>query len=252
MSWAGSDGGCGSLLPAQHRCVEFYTPLDPSLITLAERLREHEYATGAVVANGLVLLKGAHFDQGFTYFSGPPGPQRAAQAVDAALAFLKKREGLPTYLYVHTMNPHWPYAPPSPFDRRFGPSPARVATGPSDEWEPRDRHRIVAQYDAEIAYGDQEFGRFVRELKARRLYDRALIVFLSDHGEEFLDHGGWEHGHTLFDELVRVPLVREVPRQPARGAACGPAGAARGHPADNPKEPGPARGEHAHDRGAPS
>ena len=57
----------------------------------------------------------------------------------------------------------------------------------------------------------------LRELKERGLYDRATIVFLSDHGEEFLDHGGWVHGHTLFDELVRVPLVVKYPARREAG-----------------------------------
>jgi hypothetical protein len=68
-----------------------------------------------------------------------------------------------------------------------------------------------------VAYGDQEFGRFVRELKARGLYDRALIVFLADHGEEFLDHGQWLHGRSLFDELIRIPLIVKFPQQQHAG-----------------------------------
>jgi hypothetical protein len=182
-------------------------------------MQSRGYGTGAVVANTLVLLKDAHFDQGFTYSARPPEPERAAQAVDAALGFLDRRQGLPTFLYVHTMDPHSPYAPPAPFDLRFGPPPApgRPAAEPPDYQEPLDRDRILAQYDGEIAYGDREFGRFVRELKARRVYERALIVFLSDHGEEFLDHGDWVHGQSLFDELVRVPLIAKFPgKQHAR------------------------------------
>jgi len=202
-----------SLLPSEHRCVQFYTPLDPSFVTLAERLRDHGYVTGAVVANRLVHAKDARFDQGFTYFASPPEPQGAAEAVDDALAFLEARRGLPTFLYVHTMDPHSPYTPPPPFDRRFGraPTPGRPAAEPYHYRRPADLARIVAQYDGEIAYGDREFGRFLLELKAMGLYKRSLIVFLSDHGEEFLDHGDWVHGHTLFDELVRVPLVVKYP-----------------------------------------
>ena len=74
----------------------------------------------------------------------------------------------------------------------------------------------MAQYDGEIAYGDRELGRFLRELRARGRYDDALVVFLADHGEEFLDHGQWLHGRSVFDELVRVPLVVKWPGQ--RGA----------------------------------
>jgi arylsulfatase A-like enzyme len=202
-----------SLLPGEHRCVQFYTPLDAGFVTLAERLRERGYATGAVVANRLVHAKDGGFDQGFAYFASPPEPQTAAEAVDEALRFLDARRGLPTFLYVHTLDPHTPYAPPAPFDRRFGPAPTpeRPASEPYHYLRPEDLARLVDQYDGEIAYGDREFGRLVGALRARGLYDRALIVFLSDHGEEFLDHGGWVHGHTLFDELVRVPLAVKFP-----------------------------------------
>ncbi|MEE8217776.1 MAG: sulfatase [Vicinamibacteria bacterium] len=202
-----------SLLPAQHRCVQFYTPLDHSFVTLAEMLQERGYGTGAVVTNELVLAREAHFDQGFEYFARPDEPENAREVVDAALDYLTSRRGLPTLLYLHTMDPHWPYTPPSPFDRRYPPAPApgRAAAGPYDYEEPLDLDRIVAQYDGEVAYGDEEFGRFVRELEARGLYERSLIVFLSDHGEEFLEHGDWMHGHTLFEELIRVPLVVKYP-----------------------------------------
>ena len=134
--------------------------------------------------------------------------------VDSALAFLRSRRGLPTFLYVHTMDPHVPYAPPAPFDRMFEPLPTaeHPARDPRTDYkEPLDRERMIAQYDGDIAFGDREFGRFVRELKAAGLYDDALVVFLADHGEEFLDHGRWLHGRSLFDELVRVPLVVKFP-----------------------------------------
>jgi hypothetical protein len=69
-----------SLLPRDHGCVQFYTPLDPALVTLAERLRERGYGTGAVVVNQLVLAKNMHFDQGFDHFAAPPSPHRAEQS----------------------------------------------------------------------------------------------------------------------------------------------------------------------------
>jgi len=202
-----------SLPPRDHGCVQFYTPLDLSLVTLAELLHEQGYATGAVVVNPLLLARGMHFDQGFSYFAAPRSPRRAEQLVDDALAFLDARRGQPAFLYLHTMDAHTPYLPPAPFDRRYQPHPraGRAAAEPSDYQEPRDLARIVAQYDGAVAYGDREFGRLLRGLRERGLYDGALVAFLSDHGEEFLDHGGWVHGHTLFDELVRVPLVVKLP-----------------------------------------
>jgi hypothetical protein len=140
--------------------------------------------------------------------------------VDAALGFLRTRRGLPTFLYVHTMDPHVPYAPPPPVDRMFEPHPTaeHPAQDPRTDYkEPLDRERMIAQYDGDVAFGDREFGRFLRELKAEGLYGDALVVFLADHGEEFLDHGLWLHGRSLFDELIRVPLVVKFPGRVGAG-----------------------------------
>jgi hypothetical protein len=117
---------------------------------------------------------------------------------------------------VHTMDPHVPYAPPPPFDRMFEPHPVPGHPGRdprTDYLEPEDRERLIAQYDGDVAFGDREFGRFVKALRDRGLYDRALVVFLADHGEEFLDHGRWLHGRSLFDELIEVPLLVKFPKQ---------------------------------------
>jgi hypothetical protein len=118
------------------------------------------------------------------------------------------------------MDPHVPYEPPPPFDRMFEPFPTEghPAHDPRTDYkEPLDRERMVAQYDGDVAFGDREFGRFVRELKQAGLYDDALVVFLADHGEEFLDHGRWLHGRSLFDELIRVPLVVKFPGGEGKG-----------------------------------
>lgn len=212
-----------SLLPGRHRAVQLRDKLDTGLVTLAEMLQAKGYATGAAIANSVIYSDGTHFDQGFDFFAGLHGaddrPSKLVDAdgvVDAALAWIDRRPGLPNLVYVHTMDPHVPYAPPEPFDRLFEPPPApgRSANDPRYDYkEPADRERLIAQYDGAIAYGDREFGRFVRELKRRGLYDRALVVFLADHGEEFQDHGGWLHGRTVFDELIRVPLLVKFPAQ---------------------------------------
>lgn len=212
-----------SLLPGQHMAVQLRDPLDSGHVTLAEMLRAKGFATGAAIANSVIYSEGSNFEQGFDAFVGlhdaegraskevPAGP-----VVDAALRLLDARRGLPTFLYVHTMDPHVPYQPPPPFDQRWEPHPAPGHPGVdprTDYKEPLDRERLIAQYDGDIAYGDQEFGRFLRELKARGLYEQALIVFLADHGEEFQDHGKWLHGRSVFDELIRIPLVVKFPGQ---------------------------------------
>jgi arylsulfatase A-like enzyme len=210
-----------SQLPGKHRAVQLRDPLDTGLLTLAEMVQAKGFATGAAVANSVIYSEGGNFEQGFDVFAGLHGagnkPSKlvpAAGVVDAALAWLDSRRGFPRFLYVHTMDPHVPYAPPPPFDRKYGPPPTPDHPGvdPRTDFKERlDRERMIAQYDGDVAYGDQEFGRFVKELKARGLYDRALVVFMADHGEEFQDHEGWLHGRSVFDELIRVPLVAKFP-----------------------------------------
>jgi len=212
-----------SQLPGMHRVVQLRDPLDSGQLTLAEMLHAQGFATGAAIANFVIYGAGNNFEQGFDVFVGLHGagdrPSKlveAAEVVNAALGWLDSRRGMPLFLYAHTMDPHVPYVPPAPFDRRFEPAPApgRAASDPRTDYrEPADRERLIAQYDGDVAYGDQEFGRFIREIKARGLYDRALIVFLADHGEEFQDHGQWLHGRSVFDELVRIPLLVKFPHQ---------------------------------------
>jgi arylsulfatase A-like enzyme len=212
-----------SLLPGRHRAVQLRDSLDLGLVTLAEMLSIRGYATSAAIANSVIYSEGTHFDQGFDLYAGLHGaadrPSKlvdAARVVDAALEWVDARRGLPSFLYVHTMDPHVPYAPPPPFDEMFSPPPAPGHPGVdprTDYKEPLDRERLIAQYDGSIAYGDRELGRFVRGLKARGLYEEALIVFTADHGEEFQDHGQWLHGRSVFDELIRVPLVVKWPHR---------------------------------------
>jgi arylsulfatase A-like enzyme len=216
-----------SRLPAQHRAVQLRDPLGPDNPTIAKRLSDRGWSTVAAIANSVIYGEESAFDPGFDVFAGLHGEEDrrsklvgADVVVDSALAFLGARRGLPTFLYVHTMDPHVPYAPPEPFDRMFEPHPVEghPAQDPRTDYrEPLDRERMMAQYDGDVAFGDREFGRFVRGLKQAGLYDDALVVFLSDHGEEFLDHGRWLHGRSLFDELIRVPLLVKFPGNESRG-----------------------------------
>jgi arylsulfatase A-like enzyme len=212
-----------SRLPAQHRAVQLRDALDPSNPTVARRLAERGFSTGAAMANSVIYGAESAFDPGFESFAGlHTSDDRRSKlvgadvVVDAALDFLRAKRGLPAFLYVHTMDPHVPYAPPPPFDRMFEPFPipGHPAQDPRTDYrEPLDRDRMIGQYDGDIAFGDREFGRFLRELRASGQYEDTLIVFVADHGEEFLDHGLWLHGRSLFDELIRVPLVVKFPQE---------------------------------------
>jgi arylsulfatase A-like enzyme len=124
------------------------------------------------------------------------------------------------FLYVQYLDPHHPYAPPEdllndePLDAlalNTVPSvPVKRIPYPLDRYDeptPEELAGVTALYDAEIRYCDRELGKLLDHLRARGWLDSSYVVITSDHGEELYDHGQWLHGHSLFDELVRVPLI---------------------------------------------
>ena len=138
----------------------------------------------------------------------------------------------PFFLFLHTYEVHHPYSPdPADLDvfrgDYKGPLPDRITVDLLQQIDrgtvrvdDRDRQHVIDAYDAEIRSMDRAFGVFVAFLKEKGLYDPALIVVTSDHGEEFGEHGrlGW-HSHSLFDELLRVPLLVKLPASRLAGSA---------------------------------
>jgi arylsulfatase A-like enzyme len=106
---------------------------------------------------------------------------------------------------------------------RFGPRPPDISDlldtikDNAPPVSPSDVQNAVNLYDAEIAFVDQEVGRFLDELKKEGLYDGSLIILTGDHGEAFWEHGIWEHTRTLYEELSRVPLIIKWPQNAVRG-----------------------------------
>jgi len=204
--------------------------LPPSAVTVTESLRAAGYKTGAFVANHLL---GGRFgyDQGFDAWN--PGKQTlygapAADLVREALAWLDSGQR-PFFLYVHTMEPHAPYTPSEDDLRPFAGEAYTGATdtrallrlGQLGTLTPEGLRFLRSRYQGEVHQNDRAFGALLDGLQGRGLEDSTVVVFTADHGEEFLEHGGTEHAKTLYQELVRVPLVARVPggRQGAREKA---------------------------------
>ena len=213
------------LYPHQHlvgrlafRGTEF-GKLDDGVVTLAETLKAQGYATGAVV-NNTFTAPAFGIDQGFDLYDyqGATNTEHrsAEETVRAGLNWLDQTEG-PGFLFLHFMEPHLNYAATDPHLGRFSkdnPAAADVdleslvgkshrKTPPSPEVQEYVRQR----YDEEILHVDDALRSLVKALKARNRWDRTILAITSDHGEEFWDHGGFEHGHTLMGELTRVPLI---------------------------------------------
>ena len=142
--------------------------------------------------------------------------------VSDALDILMQREvGRPLFLYLQPVDPHGPYQPPlrhaarwtAPFDEKADLYVGywKLKTGVKVTSE--QLSAIKARYDAEIAYVDAEIGRLFAELEDMDLFDDALIIITSDHGEQFDEHGLWRHSNSLYQALLHVPLLIKYPRQ---------------------------------------
>ena len=150
------------------------------------------------------------------------GAPEADDAVDCALRWLDAQdpERRPFFLFLHLFDVHTPYKAPEPYCALFDPDyageleevdvddPSRPVNPAMD---PRDLHHVMALYDGEIAWVDAQIGRLLDALESRGLAEEALVVLTSDHGDEFLEHGGSGHHHTLYQELVHVPLIVRWP-----------------------------------------
>jgi arylsulfatase len=211
--------------------------LPPSVPSLAQILRDAGYATAAVVSNALAgPAYGYHRGYDSFHFehyklqpegsAAPPGQPyfTADRVTERALAWIASAPK-PFFLYLHYTDPHEPYLPPPRWRDRF----VREASGFDETLlngkrftrVPLDGDELAAvraHYEAEIAFVDHEVGRLVDALG-----NDVIVVLTGDHGEEFRDHGAFLHGHTLYQELLRVPLLLAGPGIPRDRTSAVPA-----------------------------
>jgi arylsulfatase A-like enzyme len=187
--------------------------------------REHGFRTAAFV-NNPYLDPQFGLDAGFDVYDHVAGSNRdtrgAQLMVDHAidwLARLGQRDRF--FLLLHLFDPHQNYDPPTPYAERFlGSERAKERPFPGiyqriklKGFEPSGEQRKLLQdlYDGEIAHVDDQIARLLFFLESRGRLASSAVVITADHGEEFWDHGAFEHGHALYDELVRVPLWLKLP-----------------------------------------
>lgn len=189
------------LLPAEHgvRTNLGYRFDGAAHPTLARALRAHGYATGAAVS-AYVLRGATGISESFDFFDDSVGEdvewtrdlstlQRPGlETARRAAAWAEGVKPRPFFLFVHVYEPHAPYEPPEPFRSRYG-----------------------ATYDGEVAASDGVVGELLASLRRAGIYDRAIVLLLSDHGEGLGDHGEQEHGMLLYREALHVPLLLKLP-----------------------------------------
>jgi tetratricopeptide (TPR) repeat protein len=174
--------------------------------TAAEILRERGFRTGAAVSS-YVLRSDTGVSDGFEFYDDSipvatagalSNHQRSGtDALKAALPWLDANASQPFFFFFHIYEPHAPYSPPEPFRSQYASQP----------------------YDGEIAAADAIVGALIDKLKASGVYDRALIVLLSDHGEGLWDHGEDQHGILLYREALQVPLLVKLPQSARKGTS---------------------------------
>jgi len=194
--------------------------------TLGEYLRSESYVTAGFSANPMIS-SALGFDKGFDLFNERCFKYfdwRSAECLtEEATKWLNKKSDSPFFLYLHYMDPHAPYNAPQPFHDMYSlgykgknekigmgeiiPYVMRAKRNQEINLPQRDVQYLIDQYDAEIAYVDNEIGRLVKNLKQLGLFGNTVIVITSDHGEEFLEHGILGHLLNLHQTLLHVPLV---------------------------------------------
>jgi arylsulfatase A-like enzyme len=245
-----------------YRVGEVHAPLDESFVTLAEILAERGYATAAVSANSAMVTADFGLAQGFRFFKThyllPGGPylrravhkllafsgvpileaqyQSADDISDAVLPLLDDLTARrrPFFLFVNYMDAHSPRTAPARFTRPFSDGSPRLSFGRfkrlRSEIESMKRNLtkaeisfIDAEYDGAVAHVDARIGELVERLKRAGRFENTLLIVTSDHGEALGDHHMFDHGFTVYQHQVGIPLLVKYPRQDAPAAVSSPA-----------------------------
>ncbi len=216
-----------SLFVKTHGACGTREGVSPEALVIAEELRRHGYATAAF-ASGPFLLPEYGMNQGFDLYDARcSSVEHSDSHHDITNPCLHRRvtewlrdwREAPFFLFVHYWDVHYDYVPPAPYDTLFDPDYDGNISGRNfakntlvrPGMPQRDLEHLVALYDGEIACTDEYLGRLFQELAELGIAGKTLVVVTSDHGDEFLEHGATGHGHALYQELIRVPLIWTEP-----------------------------------------
>lgn len=216
-----------SLYPWQHNAVSTEAVVPESVEMISETLSGRGFYTGTFIANGYVSDRFG-FRQGWNTYRNyvREGRRNVAQYVAAdVLEWLDQRpQDKPFFLYVHVIDPHVPYKPPHQFLEMYDPAPYAGVVDFTNDSEllekikagriplnTRDKAHLEALYDGEVSYQDVHFNSVIDGLARRNLADDTMIIIVADHGEEFWDHGSVGHGHSVWEELLHVPMIVRLP-----------------------------------------
>lgn len=221
---------CASVLtgltPMTHGAKTSEAALSRAAEMVSETFHAAKFATGSFIANGYVSDRFG-FDQGWDHYRNfirEGKPTEAENVFKTAGDWIEKNRDKRFFAYIQTIDPHVPYDPPAELVQKYDPRPYAGPVQPRKTptllerakqkrvtFSESDQRRLEALHDGEITYHDRQLGRFLARLAELGVRDDTLLVITSDHGEEFRDHGSWGHGHSIFQELLGVPLLFHLP-----------------------------------------
>ena len=234
-----------STYPTSNGIYELFHKLPASAVTLAESLRDAGYATWSGSANSF-SGRANNLHQGFEVLHerssldvpGQQGRSKTARMLsDRLLPWLETHHDVPFFVFYHATDPHSPYEPYPPYDTQWAVPTGKIKY---EEWmdkvkplvrarqrngrlpheedlmevgvDPLDFNEVTLDwYDGSILGADVEFQKIVEKLRELGLEEDTLVIFFSDHGEEFFDHGGGFHEDNVYGELVNVPFLMRWP-----------------------------------------
>jgi arylsulfatase A-like enzyme len=229
-----------SRFACEHGVTSVRKKLNSSIIPLPEKLLNIGYYTGSLYFNPMIGPYSG-FDRGYDEYIRGAGTTN--RLTDELPAFLDHAGDRPFFLNVHTMEPHDVYWTPYSYVQTFGhispdvkttletslrefnaasltdflaerpPGTTDTTAVQSEALMRLDAHReeFDLLYDASVLWADHNAGEVIEELKQRGVWDKSIFIFLADHGEELGERGGWFHGHSVYEEVVRVPLLIHFP-----------------------------------------
>ena len=212
--------------PPVHKATAHEAKLSKSVNFIAEDLKKKGFKTAIFSSNGYVSSKWG-FDRGWDAYRNfirenlPNGAEYLWKTGKTwVLQNAKKRE----FAYLATVDPHVAYSPRAEFLKKYWNKPYKGPLKPALtgvqlgligagklKINDNDKAYLEALHDAEITQSDAAFATFVADLKAADLYERSAVIVVSDHGDEFGEHGRYGHGQSVYQELTHVPLIIRAP-----------------------------------------
>ena len=237
-------------LPHEHHAA-LLTPLDDTYPTLAEVFSANGYVTAGFVANLLYCTREMGLHRGFAHYEDYPislgmalrsswlgrfiaetslkaifanDPRlvfkSAAQVNRDFLSWLARNDQRPFFAWLNYFDAHAPYLPPEPFDTKFGPKRSQPAVDDLSHrriWAPQEIQVELDAYDGAIAYLDHQIDSLLNTLQKRGVLENTIVIITADHGEQFGEHGLFDHGNSLYRQLLHVPLLISFPQKIPEG-----------------------------------